>query len=82
MAFFGRPCPGCGLTTSWTHFIHGQIAESFACNALGPILYLSFTGMAFVSFVAYLRGKYWDTNTPQFNWVASAVLGTFLVYGG
>lgn len=81
VAFFGRPCPGCGLTTSWTHLIHGHVAESFACNALGPVLYLAFTGMAFVSFFAYVRGKRWDTNTPSFNWASSAVLGAFLIYG-
>jgi hypothetical protein len=82
VAFFGRPCPGCGLTTSWTNLIHGHIYESFMSNLLGPVLYLAFTGMAFVSLVAYLRGKYWDTNTPRFNWVASLVLGAFLIYGG
>lgn len=26
--FFDRPCPGCGLTTSWTALIHGHIGGS------------------------------------------------------
>ena len=82
VTFFGRPCPGCGLTTSWTNLLHGHIWESFMNNAVGPLLYLSFTLMALVATVAFFRGKYWDTNTKLFNLVSSAVLITFLVYGG
>ncbi|MES1227190.1 MAG: DUF2752 domain-containing protein [Armatimonadota bacterium] len=81
VTIFGRPCPGCGLTTSWTHLLHGHIAESFVSNAVGPLLYLAYTFMAVMATVAIVKGKYWDTNTKVFNWVASSVLAGFMVYG-
>jgi hypothetical protein len=40
---FSRPCPGCGLTTSWTAFIHGDLLTSFKAHPLGPVMYLGFT---------------------------------------
>lgn len=33
----GLPCPGCGLTRSWTAAAHGDIAEAFSYNFFGPI---------------------------------------------
>jgi hypothetical protein len=52
VVFFDRPCPGCGLTTSFTATIHGRAIEAFQAHPLGPILYLIFT----LSAVAALRG--------------------------
>lgn len=33
----GLPCPGCGLTRSWTAAAHGQFSDAFAYNFFGPI---------------------------------------------
>src|SRR5687768_9011989 len=33
---FDRPCPGCGLTTSWTAFVHGDFAASVSAHLFGP----------------------------------------------
>lgn len=41
--FFQRPCPGCGLTTSWTALLHGDFASAFRAHPFGPILYIGFT---------------------------------------
>ena len=81
VTLFGRPCPGCGLTTSWTNLLHGRWVESFQSNALGPALYLAFTFMAVVAAAMYLRGRYWDTNTKVFNIASSTLLASFLIYG-
>src|SRR5438270_12571671 len=40
---FNRPCPGCGLTTSFTAFIHGDLASAFHAHPLGPLLYVGIT---------------------------------------
>jgi|CXWL01.1.fsa_nt_gi hypothetical protein len=53
-----RPCPGCGLTTSWTAFLHGNIGKAFEAHQFGPILYLAFTGSAFASFWAWKHQRY------------------------
>jgi hypothetical protein len=78
---FGRPCPGCGMTTSWTNLLHGRLVESFQSNAVGPVMYAAFTFMAVVSLVLYFKGRYWDTNTRTFNLASSVLLAAFLIYG-
>lgn len=37
----GLPCPGCGLTRSWTAATHGDIADAFSYNFFGPISLLA-----------------------------------------
>ena len=33
----GLPCPGCGLTRSWVHLTHGQLADGLAANPFGAV---------------------------------------------
>jgi hypothetical protein len=54
---FDRPCPGCGLTTSWTALVHGQIGFAFHAHAIGPFLYLLFTVSAWLALYGFLTGK-------------------------
>ncbi len=54
---FDRPCPGCGLTTSWTALLHGQWRSAFEAHPLGPPLYLLFTAAAFVAGIAFLTHR-------------------------
>src|SRR5437764_1782260 len=42
----GIPCPTCGMTTSFAHFVRGQILASFWVQPMGTILAL-LTTMAF-----------------------------------
>lgn len=56
VVMFDRPCPGCGMTTSWTHFIHGDFTQSFQPHPLGPIVYMLFTLTAFMCLYGYARG--------------------------
>ncbi|OGP13733.1 MAG: hypothetical protein A3I75_01915 [Deltaproteobacteria bacterium RIFCSPLOWO2_02_FULL_50_16] len=37
--FIGLPCPGCGLTHSFSSLSHGRFVESFRWHPLGPLLY-------------------------------------------
>ena len=73
---FGRPCPGCGLTTSWTAFIHGHFAEAFHAHPLGPILYLLFTAVAIVNVYAYF--KRYHVCTDGRNWAIGLCLGAVM----
>ncbi|HLJ12412.1 MAG TPA: DUF2752 domain-containing protein [Planctomycetaceae bacterium] len=37
-ALFGIPCPSCGMTTSFSHFIHGNLRQALRANAAGVLL--------------------------------------------
>ncbi len=77
--FFDRPCPGCGLTTSWTAFVHGHFAESFHAHPLGPFLYLFFTATAVMSAVGALRGVRLMTESNAWSRVISTTV--IIVFG-
>ena len=34
----GSRCPACGMTTSWSYFVRGEIVKSLAANAAGTLL--------------------------------------------
>ena len=34
------PCPGCGLTTSFTNMAHAHVIDAFAAHLMGPPLFL------------------------------------------
>ncbi len=46
----GLPCPGCGLTRSWVHLLHGQVGDATAANPFGIVALLVAVG--FVAAVA------------------------------
>lgn len=37
----GLPCPGCGLTRSWVHLVHGQVGAAMAANPFGLVALLA-----------------------------------------
>jgi hypothetical protein len=39
LAWTGWPCPTCGLTTSFAHAAHGDLARAFSAHVLGPGLF-------------------------------------------
>jgi len=78
---FGRPCPACGLTTSWTSFLHGELAYSFATNWFGPLLYLAFTSYAALALTGLARRRRFNDTHPLVTKVLSTLVTTLLVYG-
>jgi hypothetical protein len=48
----GRPCPTCGMTSTWNSYAHFRLRESFALHPLGP---LTFLGAAWVAFEGQRR---------------------------
>lgn len=43
------PCPGCGLTTSFTNMAHGHVIDAFAAHLMGPPLFLITAAVAVFS---------------------------------
>lgn len=77
--FFNKPCPGCGLTTSWTATIHGRLGEAFQAHALGPILYIGLTIFAFINLWAFIKKYHVDTSGKA--WMTGIVVGAVIFFG-
>lgn len=78
---FHRPCPGCGLTTSFTATVHGQFLGAFRAHWLGPIIYLAFTAWAFMGLYGFLTKRYFDTGSAKFTFALKWFMIMFLTYG-
>ncbi|MBL8047701.1 MAG: DUF2752 domain-containing protein [Chthonomonas sp.] len=78
---FGRPCPGCGLTTSWTATLHGKLTQAFSAHALGPVLYLGFTVGALICGYGFVKGWRWRSESRTLSMVLLIALGVFITYG-
>jgi hypothetical protein len=78
---FSRPCPGCGLTTSWTAFIHGDFAFAFHAHPLGPPLYLFFTVTAILALRGWIVNQRLAIDSPRFNRGIMAAAVVFFCFG-
>jgi hypothetical protein len=81
VVLFGRPCPGCGMTTSITALAHGQIAASFEAHPFGPIMYVAYTLTAWAALWSRRKGLIMDANTKAMNTAIVVLLVLFLIYG-
>ena len=71
LARTGLPCPSCGMTTSWTWFVRGNLAASLYVQPMGPVLaalavcsfwgglYASATGRAVYRLLGAIAGRYY-----------------------
>lgn len=78
---FDRPCPGCGLTTSWTSLLHGNFGLAFAAHPLGPLLYLLFTLSALACLVGLLRTQRFDSDVRWINVGVKIFAVAFIGFG-
>jgi len=78
---FDRPCPGCGLTTSFAAFVHGQFAFAFHAHPLGPLLYLGITVWAWLAIYGWIKMRRLDGSGPAFNRVIAGFAITFFAFG-
>ncbi|MBC8066072.1 MAG: DUF2752 domain-containing protein [Chlorobia bacterium] len=76
---FNRPCPGCGLTTSWTATIHGNLPQAFSAHPLGPLLYLALTTFAVINLYAYIKRLRVDTSGRK--WMVGIVASGVVFFG-
>jgi Protein of unknown function (DUF2752) len=55
----GKPCPSCGMTTSFALFIRGDLLNSLRANFVGTMLALFCLLMVPWCVVCAVRGRYW-----------------------
>lgn len=57
-------CPSCGMTTSWSHMVRGQVVEAFQANSGGALLALAAAVGGPWSIASGLLGR-WLGGTPN-----------------
>jgi hypothetical protein len=78
---FNRPCPGCGLTTSWTATVHGDFLTAFHAHPLGIPMYLGFTLLAFGTAWGNIRGQRLLVDTPKASLFFAIIFTIFFAFG-
>ena len=78
---FDRPCPGCGLTTSWTSFLHGNFITAFKCHPLGVPMYLGFTFVALGSLYGNFIGQRLMIDSKWANKIFIGFVTVFFIFG-
>lgn len=78
---FQRPCPGCGLTTSFTSFLHGHFGQAFIDHPFGPIFYLTWTASAIACLYGFVKSKRFNTDSRAWNWSLGGLTMLFFVFG-
>lgn len=81
VVLFDRPCPGCGLTTSWTATLHGQLHTAFVDHPFGPILYFGFTATALLALYGYVTNNRLKSEHKGANTFLTYFLFVFLAFG-
>lgn len=81
MLLFGKPCPGCGLTTSFTATVHGQFGAAFHAHPLGPILYGLFTVTAWLCLYGFIKQRQMPTDTRAYNFALCFLMIGFFIFG-
>ena len=59
------PCPSCGMTTSFSHFVRGQIRQSAKANTAGLVLALVCVVMIPWSWISVYHKRLWLVSNPE-----------------
>jgi hypothetical protein len=81
VVLFGRPCPGCGMTTSITSLVHGHIVDAFRAHPFGPPMYLVYTLSAFAAAWAWWKVRRMDAGSRAANTFLVCLLIAFIAFG-
>lgn len=78
---FNRPCPGCGMTTSFVYMAHGDVVNGFRVHPFGPILFVGWGITALLGAYGAIRGLRLDTDSRSFQWALGVFALSFFAYG-
>lgn len=74
----GKPCPSCGMTTSWSHLARLQVWKSLKANAGGALLAVAAVLVGPWLFVSGLLGR-WCCKPPSEKVVITTLLAILVV---
>lgn len=78
---WNRPCPGCGMTTSFTATVHGRWVEAWNAHPFGIIGYVVFTASALVCIYAWFAKKFIETSSRTYRNVVGGLIIGFVLFG-
>lgn len=81
LLFTGRPCPTCGMTTSFAAMVHFQSGLAFAAHPFGPFVFLAMcaAGMALAwGMLTQRRLRFGRKVVP---WILAPACISILVFG-
>ena len=78
---FGIPCPGCGVTTSVSHFAHGELWLALATQPLGAVLGLLTVLLPLAATWRTLRGADLSQDVLRLTRPRFAIAAALLVVG-
>ena len=61
---FGYHCPGCGMTTSFAHFVRGDLASAARANLAGTVLAAISAMMIPWCVLSFFAGRMWFVSDP------------------
>ena len=74
---FSRPCPGCGMTTCFAHFVRGEFKAAAQANPAGLLLAIVSALMIPWSLMSAAQSRFWLIDDPMM-----AVTGLLVSVGG
>lgn len=75
----GKPCPSCGMTTSFALLVRGDVGASLKANWVGTLLAVFWAGLLVWSVASALTGRFWFVPPGRGELVATITVGAFLV---
>lgn len=81
MLLWNRPCPGCGLTTSFTATLHGDLHAAWVAHPFGSFLYAAWTVTALACLYGFVRRLRFDTDSRQMSFALAGLALAFFAFG-
>ncbi len=72
----GMPCPSCGMTTSWSHTMRGQLWQALEANIGGTLLAISALVYGPYMLISGIRGRWF---LAPFNELYAAVIAFTII---
>jgi hypothetical protein len=84
MVLFDIPCPSCGMTTCFAHFVRGQWVSAARANPAGVLLALVCAVQIPWCWASAWLGRYWMLDEPDLAlvWMAVSLVGVTLLQWG
>jgi hypothetical protein len=74
MQLFGRPCPHCGMTTSFALLAHGDLVGSMRANFVGTLLAIASVAAIVWALLSTIRRR-WVWVQPTETWLLLGIVG-------